>query len=110
MSDQLLAIRYEQLDTSLLVRLSGEIDLSNAHEVQHELERAVQDQPRVVIDLAEVEYLDSQGLRLIKKLYDSVKSSDGDLQLIAPPHTFARQAFEMARMSDSIQIRDAFEG
>ena len=110
MSDQLLAIRYEQLDTSLLVRLSGEIDLSNAHEVQHELERAVQDQPRVVIDLAEVEYLDSQGLRLIKKLYDTVKSSDGDLQLIAPPDTFARQAFDMARMSDFIQIRDAFEG
>ena len=110
MSDQLLAIHLEQLDTSLLVRLSGEIDLSNATEVQHELEHAVQDQPRVVIDLAEVEYLDSQGLRLIKKLYDNLRSSGGELQLIAPPDTFARQAFDMARMSDFIQIRDTLEG
>ncbi len=110
MTDQLLAIRYEQLDASLLVRLSGEIDLSNAPEVHHELERAVQDRPRVVIDLAEVEYLDSQGLRLIKKLNDNVKSNGGELQLIAPPDTFARQAFEMARMGDFIQIRDALEG
>ena len=109
MSDQLLAISYEQLDSSLLVRLSGEIDLSNALEVQHELERAVQDRPRVVIDLAEVEYLDSQGLRLIKKVYDNVKSNGGELQLIAPPGTFARQAFEMARMSQFIEIRDTPE-
>ena len=107
MSDQLLAIRYEQLDNSLLVRLSGEIDLSNAHEVQHELERAVQESPRVVIDLADVQYLDSQGLRLIKQLHDSVKSNGGELQLIAPPDTFARQAFELARMGDLIEIRDA---
>jgi anti-sigma B factor antagonist len=107
MSDQLLAIRYEQLNGSLVVRLSGEIDLSNAHEVQHELERAAQDSPRVVIDLAEVEYLDSQGLRLIKKLSDNVKSNGGELQLIAPPDSFARQAFEMARMGDLIEIRDA---
>jgi anti-anti-sigma factor len=110
MSDQLLAIRYEQLDTSLLVRLSGEIDLSNANDVQHELERAVQDRHRVVIDLAGVEYLDSQGLRLIKKLNDSIKSNGGELELIAPPDTFARQAFDMARMSDFIQIRDTVEG
>jgi anti-sigma B factor antagonist len=110
MSDQLLAISYEQLDGSLLVRLSGEIDLSNAHEVQHELERAVQCRNRVVIDLAAVEYLDSQGLRLIKKLYDNVKSNGGELQLIAPPDTFARQAFEMARMGDFIQIRDTLKG
>jgi anti-sigma B factor antagonist len=109
MSDQLLAIRYEQLDGSLLVQLSGELDLSNAHEVQHELERAVQARPRVVIDLAEVEYLDSQGLRLIKKLNDNIKSNGGELQLIAPPDSFARQAFDMARMSSFIQIRDLLE-
>ena len=75
-----------------------------------ELERAVARRPRVAIDLAEVEYLDSQGLRLIKKLNDSVKSNGGELQLVAPPDTFARQAFEMARMSDFIQIRDTLEG
>ena len=106
MSDRLCAIRFEQSNGSLLVRLSGEIDLSNSQQVHHELESAVDNWARVVIDLAEIKYLDSQGLRLIKQLCDQVTRTGGDLQLIAPPDTFARQVFDMARMSDYIHIRD----
>ena len=46
----------------------GEIDLSNARGAAAS-SRGVEGAP-VVIDLAEVEYLDSQGLRLVKQLCD----------------------------------------
>jgi anti-sigma B factor antagonist len=110
MSDQLLSTRFERSDGLLLVFLSGEIDLSNSRQLHHELEVAVEGHARVVIDLTEITYLDSQGLRLIKQLSDKVDASGSELQLVAPPGTFARQVFEMARMSDYVQIRDRLEG
>ena len=110
MNDQLVSIQTEQANGSVLVRLSGEIDLSNSEQLQRQLEDAVEGWPRVVVDLAEIRYLDSQGLRLIKRLCDKVEKDGTELQLIAPPDSFARQVLEMARMSDYIEIRDTPEG
>jgi anti-anti-sigma factor len=70
MSDELLSTEIERSNDRLIVRLSGEIDLSNAHELQRQLEDALRGSPRSVIDLTEIVYLDSQGLRLIKRLVD----------------------------------------
>jgi anti-anti-sigma factor len=110
MTDQHVSIRFERSNGSLLVHLSGEIDLSNFHQLHQQLESAVEGWPRVVIDLAEIRYLDSQGLRLIKQLCNKVDRDGTELQLVAPPHSFARQVLDMARMSDYIEIRDALEG
>lgn len=106
MNEQTYTTRFERSNGYLLIHVSGEIDLSNSHQLQNELEGAVEHEATVVLDLAEVKYLDSQGLRLIKQFSDQIIRSGGDLRLIAPPDTFARQVFDMARMSDYIHIRD----
>ena len=109
MNDQFVSMKIEPSNGSLLVRLSGEIDLSNSRQLHQQLESVVEGWPRVVIDLAEIKYLDSQGLRLIKQLCNKVDNDGTELQLVAPPDGFARQVLEMARMSDYIEIRDALE-
>ena len=49
--------------------LSGEIDLSTVGEVQERLDEAVADGPRVlVLDMREVTFLDSSGLRMLLRL------------------------------------------
>ena len=109
MSDQFVSVQFERSNESLLMRLSGEIDLSNSRQLHQQLESVVEGWSRVVIDLAEIKYLDSQGLRLIKQLCNKVDNDGTELQLVAPPDGFARQVLEMARMSDYVEIRDALE-
>ena len=109
MSDQFVSVQFERSNGSLLMRLSGEIDLSNSRQLHQQLESVVEGWSRVVIDLAEIKYLDSQGLRLIKQLCNKVDNDGTELQLVAPPDGFARQVLEMARMSDYVEIRDALE-
>ena len=110
MNDQLVSIKTERSSRSLLVRLRGEIDLSNSDQLHQQLELVVEGWPRVVLDLAEIEYLDSQGLHLIKQLCDKGDNEAAEIQVVAPPDGFARQVLEMARMSDYVEIRDALEG
>jgi anti-anti-sigma factor len=110
MSDHFLTTRIERSDGSLVVNLSGEIDLSNSQRLQQQLERVVEGWPRVVIHLTEVSYLDSQALRLIKQLHNKSARDRIKLRLVAPPDSFARQVLEMARLSDYIEISDTFAG
>jgi anti-anti-sigma factor len=109
MNDQLVSIQLERANGSLLVRLSGEIDLSNSDQLQQQLESAIEGSDLVVIDLTEIEYLDSQGLRLIKQLCNQVDRDGSELRLVAPPDSIARQVLEMARMSDYVEIRDSLQ-
>jgi anti-anti-sigma factor len=103
MNDQLVSVKTERSNRSLLVHLSGEIDLSNSHQLHQQLESVLEGRP------AEIEYLDSQGLHLIKQLCDKGDKDGTELQLVAPPESFARQVLEMTRMSDYIKIRDSLE-
>jgi len=109
MNDQLISLQTEELDGRVVVRLRGEIDLSNIRHVQQQLERAVDDSPRIVVDLVGIDYLDSQGLRLIKHLRDKADGSGGDFVVVAPRDSFVRQVLEMSRLTEYVRIRDALE-
>ena len=106
MNEQLITTKSQRSNGSLVVQLSGEIDLSNAHEVQRRLEEAIQGAHSVVIDLSEIGYLDSQGLRVIKQLVNRAARHGTRLQVVAPPDSFARQVLEITQMSDFFEIRD----
>jgi anti-anti-sigma factor len=109
MKDELVSTHIERANGALVVRLRGEIDLSNAQELRHQLENTLAGSPRVLLDFSEIAYLDSQGLRLIKQLVDKVDGEGTRLQLVAPPGSFARQVLEMAQMSDYVEIRDTLD-
>ena len=110
MNDQLASIQLERANGSLLVRLSGEIDLSNSDTVASATRKRRRGLGLEWSSIfAEIKYLDSQGLRLIKQLCNKARKDGIELQLVAPPDGFARQVLEMARMSDYVEIRDALQ-
>ena len=110
MNEELVQIREERGEEVLVVHLSGEIDLSNVERLQQQLDAAVEGCPRVVIDLAVIEYIDSQGLRLLSRLASKLAESDTTLEVVAPPGSVARDVLELTRMSDDIAIRDTLDG
>ena len=85
---------------------SGEIDLSNAEELHRRIHREVRGAPLVVVDLAEVAYIDSQGLRLLKRLADQLDGEGGQLEVVAPPDSVARDVLDLTRMGEDITVRD----
>ncbi len=107
MTDSLASLRLEQAEGSLILHLSGEIDLSNARRLEQQLTEAIGHQTSVIVDLAGIEYLDSQRLQLIKHLSDAVATSAARLKVVAPPGSFARQVLELTRMTAYLELIDA---
>jgi anti-anti-sigma factor len=110
MNHELGSIQTERRDARLILHLRGDIDLSNAEHLQQRIHHAVAGNSEVVLDLSAVEYIDSQGLRLLSQLSKKLSREGSNLQLIAPPGSFARSILELTRIGDDLVIIDTGDG
>lgn len=56
-------------DEDMVILVTGELDLSTAPRLGDALERALNDGRRVVVDLAGVTFMDSQGLNTLARIH-----------------------------------------
>ena len=71
--------------TICLVRVHGEIDLSNAQEVSTAIGSAMgQEARRLVVDLSDITYLDSSGVALLLRLAERLQTRRRQLHLVVP--------------------------
>lgn len=103
---ELARIDATDLDGARLVRVSGEIDLSNAREVMDAIGRAVpNDAVLVVVDLSETGYLDSAGIAMIFRLAERLGHSRQQLRLVVPPDAPIRRVLELTSLHRVITIQ-----
>ena len=55
-------IESENVDGAVLIRLSGEVDLSWSQQVRHAVLAALESNPVVGVELSQVSYIDSSGI------------------------------------------------
>jgi anti-anti-sigma factor len=69
----------------VVARLRGDVDMSNAGQLRDELNAATRnDALGLVLDLSEVEYLDSAGIHLIHRLREGLRTRGQQLRLVIP--------------------------
>lgn len=89
----------------------GELDVASAPKLRAELVRLVAESegpPRVVVDLAGVDFLDSTGLGVLLGGLKRVRARDGALVLCrAEPQV--RKVFEVTRVIEILPIHDELD-
>jgi anti-anti-sigma factor len=85
--------------------VSGDVDLSNATDIETELIAAIPNRAtNVDLDLDAVTYLDSAGLQVVFALTVKLRRLQIDLRILADEGTPARHAIDMAGMSSIANI------
>lgn len=93
-----------------IVRIVGEIDISNAADVERELRAAGRRDGRgLVIDLSEVQFLDSAWLHLATRVSADLRGRGRDLCLVVPPEAKVRRTLVLAGMTSVAPIADTEE-
>jgi len=83
--------------------LAGEIDLANAADLERQIVDAVPNHVSgLVLELGEVEYLDSSGIRLMLSLAGRLRWRGQDLALAAPVDARCRRVLTMAGVERSV--------
>jgi anti-anti-sigma factor len=87
--------RLEEHDGIRVVRVRGEIDLDNAAVFRQVVESNRPPGP-VVVDLADVTYIDSAGIHVIDRAASTLAAREQPLRIVAPPNSRAAWAFRVA--------------
>jgi anti-anti-sigma factor len=104
MSDALATIESFDRPDGVLVSLRGEVDTSNVDMVYDEILIAIGQVGSASLDLSDVQYIDSQGLRMLKRLSDRLALAGVLLTVTAPPDSIAGQLLAITTMSDYLRI------
>ncbi len=76
-------VRVRREGPSALIAVSGELDLASGPALESELERvATPDTTLVVVDLRELEFMDSTGLSIIVRAHQRLAESGCELGLV----------------------------
>ena len=103
----LAAVDSENRDGLCLVRVVGEIDLSNTSLVTDLVSQSVpNDASGVVLDLSGTTYLDSSGISMIFRLAERLRYQRQSLRLVVPSDSPIRAVIELTHVSQVIPVLD----
>lgn len=103
-------IRTKEVGNELVIYLRGRLDVQLSGEVEKEINEVLEKHPNknVVINLAEVEYMSSSGLRVLVAVMRSLKASERKLKL-CQLNTAVRKIFEVVELMDMFDIYETEE-
>ncbi len=98
------------VDAAVVARLTGEVDLSNARAIEEGILAATPNQATtVVLDLGQLEYLDSAGIQLIYRLGEQLNIRGQALRLVVPEESAASDALTLAGVRSHLDTFAALE-
>jgi anti-anti-sigma factor len=93
-------------DERVRIGVAGDVDLANAAAVEEQIVAAITNQvTSVSIDLSEVDYIDSAGLRIFFALAPRLAGLQIALELVAPGGSPARRLIEVSGLASLVALR-----
>jgi anti-anti-sigma factor len=102
----ILEVESEERDGLVHVALRGELDLSTVAKVQEELSRVEADGPPIVVlDLTQLSFLDSTGLRCVITAAERAREAERRFVVVRGPAPVQR-VFSITRLEDRLEMVD----
>jgi anti-anti-sigma factor len=106
----LARVRSEQRGHLCVVRIDGEVDISNAPVVAAAIEEAMpHEATELVIDLTGTAYLDSAGVGLLVRLAERLRHRRRMVRLVVPDDSPIRVALELSGVPRLVPVEPRLE-
>lgn len=103
-------VRFSHRVKALVGQVRGEVDMSNAEGIGTAVVEAMAPETTgVVLDLSEVEYLDSAGIYVLFGLRENLRARGHTLILVVPEATPVSDALRLAGIKRHTEVADTLE-
>jgi anti-sigma B factor antagonist len=103
-------LRFSSLDGRSVAHVHGEIDLSNADAIgRWVLDHVTNEDLGLVIDLSEVDYVDSAGIAVLFDLSRRLAEHQQSFVLVVPEASAIRRSLELGGLLAAIETMRAIE-
>lgn len=94
----------------VIAAVTGELDISNVNGIEQAVLVATSNQAELILmDLSEVDYVDSAGIHLVYRLRERLQSRGQRLRLVIAEDSPAADALRLAGVMDHLEIRHTVE-
>jgi len=101
----LAEVRFEREDKTVVAVVTGEVDMSNAATIRLQIAEAVTpDDDAVVVDLSELEFIDSAGLHSMIELGTVLDERRQQLFLCVPKESQIGRAIEIIGLPRAVRV------
>ena len=108
--NQLAQLSVERVGHASVVRIRGEVDMSNATDVLAAIESSAGGGvSAVVVDLTHVDYLDSAGARILFALAERLAATRQAFRLVVPEGAPIRAALDLMGVGSAVPISSDVE-
>ena len=105
-----ISIDVKEKESVLAVKVNGEIDAYTAPQLREKLfPLSEKEGVKMVVDLSEVNYMDSTGLGVFVGVFKNVRAHDGEFKIVGLSERLQR-LFEITGLADIIDINSQIEG
>jgi anti-sigma B factor antagonist len=98
-----IAIVSRRLRDTIVIEVSGEVDLATAPAVEQELLRAEQADEQVALDLSNTSFMDSTGLQMIIAVDKRLRERGRRLVVVQGPPQI-RRLLDLTRVADHLEV------
>ena len=105
-----ITIDVKETESKLAIKVNGEIDAYTAPQLREKLfPLSEKEGVKMVVDLSEVNYMDSTGLGVFVGVFKNVRAHDGEFKIVGVSERLQR-LFEITGLADIIDINSQIEG
>jgi anti-sigma B factor antagonist len=99
-----LDINLRENGKAWVLELSGELDSVSSAKASSMINQLREDIRRLVVDLTQLDFIDSTGLSVLLNLHRRLVRRGGRLSVACPPGP-VRRVFEVTRLEDTLRLR-----
>jgi anti-anti-sigma factor len=102
--NELATVSAESVGDASVVRIDGEVDMSNADDIEHQIRTSAEGTHLVVLDLAEVSFFDSSGIRMLFGIRQELQGKGIQIAVVAPEGSRVSHILDVARVDDAAPV------
>ncbi|HEY2604289.1 MAG TPA: STAS domain-containing protein [Thermoleophilaceae bacterium] len=108
---EIATLIVERRDDLQLLRIAGEVDISNAGALEEDISAAVpNDAAGMVLDLSDTDYFDSAGIRMLFELAQRLEGRRQSLTLVVPAESLIRHSLIVTEVEQAMAVHETLDG
>jgi anti-sigma B factor antagonist len=101
-------IEIERYNNYQVVKLHGEVDLSNSRKIKLEIIKLIKSKNNIIVDFTHLQYIDSSGMASLVEAFNESKENNTEFHIVCASGS-PLQVLQLTRLNTVFNLADSIE-